>query len=160
MPYYEIRAFDQAEAETVAHWAQTKDDVWKLTGADEPLLTAAKVFAWSWETNFCFTLRCQGDLVAYAEIIEDEVENDVEIQHLLVAPDQRGKGNGKTMLLRLCAFLEEAKPYREVWFRAGRDNIAAAHCALSAGFEEDTTMSGPRYIWLKKTLNPHKSGDL
>jgi RimJ/RimL family protein N-acetyltransferase len=152
MPQFEIRPFSPKEAETVAHWVSDPEDVWRLTGNRDQVITGEKVIAWTWETNYTFTLRSFGDLIAYGEIVEDEVDNDVEIQHLLVAPDQRGKGFGAAMLSRLCAFLSAARPYQEVWIRVGRDNDAALRCVEKVGFIFQEAQSGPRYAWFKKSL--------
>jgi|HubBroStandDraft_2_1064218.scaffolds.fasta_scaffold950934_1 ribosomal protein S18 acetylase RimI-like enzyme len=152
MPQYEIRAFNMVDAETVAHWASTEIDVWRLTGESSSRLDPETVVAWSWETHFSFTLRYDGDLVAYAEVLEDDVDNDVEIQHLLVAPDFRGMGVGRAMLTRVCAFIAEGRPYKEVWMRVGRDNEPGARCALAVGFVLDEQQSGPRYGWYRKNL--------
>lgn len=152
MPQFEIRPFNPAEAETIAHWAVDMEDAWRLTGERGEPLTADRVVAWSWETNYSFTLRYRGDLVAYAEVLEDEVDNDVEIQHLLVAPDFRGKGMGRAMLDRVCEFISAAGPYPEVWMRVGRDNEPGARCATASGFTIDESLSGPRYAWYKRKL--------
>lgn len=151
MPSYEMRPFAMPEAERVASWAKTPEDVLHVTGAHGPL-TADDVAAWTYEADYCFTLRWNGDLVAYGEIVEDVVENDVEIQHLLVAPDMRSVGVGKALLSRLCAFLAGARPYEEVWLRVGHANAPAATCARAVGFEDAAGMSGPRYLWMKKRL--------
>ncbi len=149
---YEIRPFNAVEAHTIAHWAQTQEDLWSLTGQPETPLTADLVAAWPMEANFAFTLRYYGDLVAYGEIVEDEVEGDAEIQHLIVAPDMRRLGHGKAMLERLCQFLSEARPWPHVWVRVPRQHSASELCARSAGFEEQLHVSGPRFLWLKKQL--------
>lgn len=152
MSHFEMRPFAVAESEMIAHWATTQEDAWRVAGIEGGPLTADQVATWTMETNFAFTLRRDGDLVAYGEILEDEVEGDVEIQHLLVAPDMRRQGIGQAMLSRLTAFLSASRPYSEVWMRVGRDNEPAALCAHSMGFMEDEQMSGPRYLWLKKSL--------
>ncbi len=149
---FELRPLALPEAETVAAWAATPDEVRFLTGAESFPLTADDVAAWTYECDYALTLRRGGDLAAYAEIVEDVVEQDVEIQHLLVAPDLRSAGVGRAMLERVCAFLAEARPYPEVWLRVSRDNILAAACAAAAGFEVVAKMSGPRYQWYKKLL--------
>jgi RimJ/RimL family protein N-acetyltransferase len=162
MARFEMRPFVPAEAETIAHWATTPDDMWRLTGSHEFPLTAAQVVVWNYEASYTFTLRREGDLVAYGEIIEDEVDNDVEIQHLMVAPDMRRQGCGQAMLSRLCAFLAASRSFEEVWARVGRDNNPALHTAEAVGFQEDVQMSGERYRWLKKSLtrlSPEEQGD-
>jgi ribosomal protein S18 acetylase RimI-like enzyme len=151
---YDLRPFALPEAELVASWAATADEAWDVTGAREFPLTADEVAAWTYEADFAFTLRRDGDLAAYGEIVEDVVEQDIEIQHLLVAPDMRSVGVGKALLSRLCAVLAATRPYPEVWLRIGHDNAPAAACARAVGFEESPGMSGPRYRWLKKSLQP------
>jgi len=152
MPAFELRPFTLSEAEWVAGWAATPDDLRHVAASDDFPLTADQVAAWTYETDYVFTLRRAGDLVAYGEIVEDVVEGDVEIQHLLVAPDMRSVGIGKALLSRLCAFLAATRPYSEVWLRVGRENASAAACARAVGFEPVADMSGPRYLWLKKLL--------
>ncbi len=149
---FELRPLALPEAETVAGWAQDAADVRFLTGGEDFPLTAGDVAAWTYECDYALTLRRGGDLAAYAEIVEDVVEQDVEIQHLLVAPDLRSAGVGRAMLTRVCAFLAELKPYLEVWLRVHRENAPALACAAAAGFEAVEKMSGPRFFWLKKSL--------
>lgn len=152
MPRWEMRPFATAEAETVAHWAVTSQEAWQVTGDEEFPLTRDHVAAWPSEADHAFTLRRDGDLVAYGEIVIDEVEGDAEIQHLLVAPDMRRLGIGQAMLSRLSAFVAGLHPYPEVWARVSRDNESALHCVRAVGFEHVDAMSGPRYLWLKKPL--------
>jgi GNAT superfamily N-acetyltransferase len=97
----ELRPFAAAEAEQVASWAVSAEDCTSLTGSPSAV-SADDIALWTMEANWAFTLRLDGDLVAYGEIMEDEVEGDVEVQHLLVAPDMRGKGVGRTLLAHLC----------------------------------------------------------
>ena len=153
----ELRPLALPESHTVAAWAAKPEDARFLTGTDDFPLTADDVAAWTYECDYALTLRRDGDLAAYAEIVEDVVEQDVEIQHLLVAPDLRSAGVGRAMLSRVCAFLAEARPYPEVWLRVSRDNAPAAACAAAAGFEPVAKMSGPRYQWYKKSLT--RSGE-
>lgn len=156
MPTFEMRPLAMPEAELIASWAATPEDARALSASDEFPLTADQVAAWTYEADFAFTLRRDGDLAAYAEIVEDTVEQDVEIQHLLVAPDLRSAGVGRAFLSRLCAFLAVSKPYPEVWLRVGRDNVPAAACARAVGFEDIPAMSGPRFRWLKKSLQAER----
>ena len=152
MPAFEMRPLAMPEAELIASWAATPEDARALSASDEFPLTADQVAAWTYEADFAFTLRRDGDLAAYAEIVEDTVEQDVEIQHLLVAPDLRAAGVGRAFLSRLCAFLAASRPYPEVWLRVGRDNAPAAACARAVGFEDMPALSGPRFRWLRKSL--------
>lgn len=152
MPRFELRPFAMQEAETIAAWAVTSEEGRFLTGSEDFPLTADDVAAWTYEADYALTLRRDGDLAAYAEIVEDVVEQDIEIQHLVVAPDLRSDGIGRAMLLRLCTFLTEVRPYPEVWLRVSRDNTPATACATAAGFEAVANMSGPRYQWYKKNL--------
>ena len=152
MPTFELRPFTLPEAEWVAGWASTPAELREMAATDDFPLSADQVAAWTYEADFVFTLRREGDLVAYGEIVEDAVEGDVEIQHLLVASDMRSVGIGKALLSRLCAFLAATLPYPEVWLRVGRENLPAAACARAVGFEVEEKMCGPRYLWMKKSL--------
>ena len=151
-PAYELRPFAVPEAETIASWVSDAAEVRFVTGEGDFPLTPGDVAAWTYEADYALTLRRDGDLAAYAEIVDDVVEQDIEIQHLLVAPDLRSAGVGRAMLLRLCAFIAELRPYPEVWLRVSRDNLPAAACASAAGFVAEEKMSGPRYQWYKKSL--------
>jgi GNAT superfamily N-acetyltransferase len=151
MAHYELRPFGPVEAVAVASWAASPEDRQELGGAAYAL-TADDVTLWTLEANWSFTLFQDGLPVAYGEIIEDEVEGDVELQHLLVAPSLRRAGVGRALVSRLCTFLAASRPYREVWLRAGRQNAAMQCCACAAGFVEVADMSGPRFLWLKKSL--------
>lgn len=152
MPHFEMRPFAVAEADTIAHWIGSQEDAWRIAGLEEWPVTSQQIVQWTMETNYAFTLRRDGDLAAYGEILEDEVEGDVEIQHLLVAPDMRREGIGHAMVSRLVAFLAASRPYPIVWMRIGRDNQPGRNCARASGFEDDEAMSGPRYLWMKKSL--------
>lgn len=149
MALFELRPFALAEAGQIASWAQRAEDAWQVAGAREPL-TAADITRWTLETNYALTLRLDGDPVAYAEIVEDDVEGDAEIQHLLVAPAMRNRGVGRTMLARLCAFAHERLPYPEVWLRTRRDHPPTLRCARAAGFTPVEALSGPQYVWMKR----------
>ena len=151
MAHYELRPFGPAEAAMIAAWSASAEDREGLDGGQN-LLTADEVVFWSLEANWAFTLFRDGTPVAYGEIVEDEVEGDVELQHLLVAPRARRSGVGQALVSRLCAFLAASRPYPEVWLRAGRQNGAMQCCAHAAGFADVAEMSGPRFLWLKKSL--------
>ena len=151
MAHYELRPFGPPDAPTVASWAASPEDRQGL-GGDPDVLTADDVVLWTLEANWSFTLLHDGNLVAYGEVIEDEVEGDVELQHLLVVPSLRRAGVGRALISRLCAFLSATRPYREVWLRSGRQNGAMQCCARAAGFADVAEMSGPRFLWLKKSL--------
>ena len=75
----------------------------------------------------------------------------------IVAVTRRAAGVGRAFLSRLCAFLAASRPYQEVWLRVGRDNVPAAACARAAGFEDIPAMSGPRFRWLRKSLEPERA---
>jgi RimJ/RimL family protein N-acetyltransferase len=152
MPRFEMRPFALSEAERVASWAASPIDVRHVAPENLYPLSAADLASWIVESNFAFTLRCEGDLVAYGDLIEDEVAGDMEVGHLLVAPDMRGQGMGQALLSRLCAFAAASRPHDEIWFRVGHGNAPAAACARAIGFVDDDKVSGPRFQWMRKSL--------
>jgi ribosomal protein S18 acetylase RimI-like enzyme len=90
--------------------------------------------------------------VAYAEITEDEADKDVEIGHLIVAPNRIAAGVGLEMLVKLTERLKDAYPYDEVWASVNPRDDDATEFLASAGFEEAAEVSGPNALWMKKKL--------
>ena len=149
---YQIRPFELNDAFTVSQWASTAEDTEALDTEIEFPLTPAQVAAWFYQTSDAFILT-KGDVpVAYGEVLEDEVENDVEIQHLIVDPALRSTGVGQELVEKLCQFIAISRTYNEVWLRIRRGNIAAHKCAIRSSFTEIPEASGERFLWLKKSI--------
>ena len=153
---FQLRPFNLEDSPIVADWVSSPDDAYAVDSTSFYPLSADTVQGWRVESasDYAFILCLDGDMVAYGDIIEDEADKDIEIQRILVKPDMRDQGIGSALLSRLCAFLVESYPYTEVWMRVGRENVSAASCGRAAGFVEDDTHSGPKYIWMKRTLVP------
>ena len=153
---FQLRPFNLEDTETVAEWVNSPEDAYALDPTSFYPLSPDTVKGWRVESasDYAFILCLDGDMVAYGDIIEDEADKDIEIQRILVKPEMRDRGIGSVLLGRLCAFIVESYPYTEVWMRVGRDNAPAASCGRAAGFQQDDTHSGPKYIWMKRTLVP------
>ena len=77
--------------------------------------------------------------------VETEMKNDgVELTYIGVAPDQRGKGLGKTLLR---AFVEASRSggYRSVVLSVETDNTAAIRLYEKSGFKITNTFSEGHY---------------
>ena len=119
-------------------------------------LTADDVAAWTYECDYALTLRRGGDLAAYAEIVEDVVEQDVEIQHLSSLPICVRRAWAAPCLSASVTFLP--KPALPGSLAPGQPGQYAPPppAPTAAGFEAVAKMSGPRYQWYKKAASDPK----
>jgi [ribosomal protein S18]-alanine N-acetyltransferase len=104
-----------------------------------------------------FLLTVHGNLVGYGELWVDEAEGEVELAHLLVDPQQRGRGYGKALGELLTG---EAHSFGlDTVLRVDRRNDVAIRCYTSLGFarfsevEEAEWNAGQRreYAWMRHT---------
>ena len=129
-----LRPFSAGAAETVAGWGRGADEVRLWCGLDA--VSAATVAAWSTPPDVtAFLLLLGGDggePVAYGELWVDDEEREVELAHLIVAPDRRGRGLGRRLVAALA--VEARRHHPDVVVRVHPDNAAAQACYRGAGF--------------------------
>jgi ribosomal-protein-alanine acetyltransferase len=85
--------------------------------------------------HYLVATDAEGTVVGYAGLLAAEGGGEGDIQTIAVAPDARGRGVGRRLML---ALLEEARRRRarEVFLDVRADNPTAQSLYLSLGFEE------------------------
>lgn len=88
--------------------------------------------------------------VAYGEVWIDADAHDLELAHLVVAPEQRGRGLGRQLVDRLYECAQEIAPW-PVYIRVAPENTVALACYRGAAFKP-VGCPGPetdqRWTWL------------
>ena len=132
-----LRPFDPLYAAEIAQWVQTEDQLRWLAPSTVWPLTAAKVVGWKKPDGEAFLLTREGDSrpVGYGELNPMRGRADhLWLGHVVVRPDQRGRGTGQTLVR---ALLDRAF---DQLFAAGvslivfPDNGAALQCYRHVGF--------------------------
>ena len=98
MTLVSLQPFDVARAELVASWAVGDEVVRSWCAVDGDRVPADVVAGWSEADDVEAYLLADddGEPCAYGELWLDDEEGEVELARLLVAPEQRGRGVGKS----------------------------------------------------------------
>lgn len=156
-----LTPFDPASAALVASWAAGDASVVRAWIAIEADAVPAEVVAgWADEDDveaFVFSEAADGTPVAYGELWLDHDEGDVELAHLLVAPERRGQGVGRAFVRALAEHARRTHPELSlVLLRVQPENVRAIRAYAAAGFvdvpadEQVTWNEGQRatYHWM------------
>ena len=156
-----LMPFDPADAALVAGWAAGDESVvraWIALEADS--VPAEVVAGWSEADDveaFVFVDAADGPPVAYGELWLDREEGDLELAHLLVAPERRDQGLGRAFVRALADQGRHAHPeLSPVLLRVQPENTRAIRAYAAAGFvpvpadEQETWNQGQRatYHWM------------
>ena len=153
-----LAPFIPAHGDLVAGWAATPLDLDRWSSLDRA--PTAETFAgWLAEPGTHARLLIGDRPMAYGELWVSEEEDEVEFARLLVAPDCRSRGVGRT-LVRLLVEGSRGLPISTAWVRVVPENVAALRCYTAAGFshasievEAQLNAVQPRsYRWLSLTL--------
>ncbi|MEV7951751.1 GNAT family N-acetyltransferase [Streptomyces rubiginosohelvolus] len=152
-----LTPFSAADAAAVAGWPTTSEEVSMWCGRKEFPFEAEIVSSWSKDDDVhAYLLAVNGELVGYGEVWLDAEEEEVELARIIVAPDARGKGLGRSIVQGLLAHAQESG-YSDIFMRVYPNNEKALRCYLGAGFApvtpdvaENWNASQPvSYIWLQ-----------
>jgi ribosomal-protein-alanine N-acetyltransferase len=149
----DLRPFDPALADDVAAWAGSREE--RLAWCSRAEVDAATVRAWADEDDVATFLLLDGRTpIAYGEAWVDDEEGEVELARLIVRPDRRGEGVGRTLVEALVAHAHRLHPLATM--RVVPENAAARRCYAAAGFvrvgpeEEQAWNAGQptAYVWM------------
>lgn len=132
-----IRSFDPELCSVVAGWVSTHQEMLHLAPATGYPLTAAKVAAWKKPDGHVFQLTTVDDpgLLGYAEL--NPLQNDPTqywLGHVIVKPDQRGRGLGERFVRGLVKIGFELLGAHRISLIVFCDNPTAARCYERVGF--------------------------
>ncbi|HKD97062.1 MAG TPA: GNAT family N-acetyltransferase [Micromonosporaceae bacterium] len=150
----ELEPFDLPDAATVAGWSGSADE--SLMWCSRAEVTAEVVAGWSAEDGVvAYAMVDGGQLVAYGELWVDPDESEVELARLIVAPERRGRGDGRALVRALAG--EAVRRYPAVFMRVHPDNARALRCYAGAGFtpvsaaeaDEWNRAQPVAFVWLR-----------
>jgi len=129
--------FDPSYAAEIASWVTTPEEAHWLAPATDPPLTEAKVLGWieSGRRPFLFTREEERLPLGYGELnaMRGRVDH-LWLGHVVVRPDQRGKGTGGALVAALLAEAFGPQAVTRVSLIVFPDNTAALQCYVRAGF--------------------------
>jgi ribosomal protein S18 acetylase RimI-like enzyme len=149
--------FQEEHAEAVLGWVVSAEDA--LGWAEVPFLRIGPDLLASWHAQPgivpCVGLL-GGELCAYGHVWEDHAEREAEVGRVIVAPDRRRQGVGRTFAALLAAEATR-RGFQVILARSVRANRAAFACYRSAGFvrmdrEDEVAMNFDQtedYVWLQ-----------
>lgn len=139
---FHLGPFESADAADVSRWAKTAQELRWLAPSTAGPLTAEKVVNWKKPGGFAFVLRSgahpdAGSALpaAYGELNPMRLQPDhLWIGHLVVRPEQRGRGVGQVMVRALTdhAFCEVSAA--RVSLIVFPDNVTAIECYRRVGY--------------------------
>lgn len=140
----EVRArlepFESSAAELVASWIRSPQDAFWLAPRTPPPLGADKVRNWNRPGREPLLLRdLDADrLVAYGELNELNAERgEFWLGHLLVDPDQRGRGFGQRLTALLLDRAFTLRGARRISLVVFQENLGAIAAYRRAGMHDD-----------------------
>jgi ribosomal protein S18 acetylase RimI-like enzyme len=132
-----LHPFDPVRAALVASWAVGEEEVRSWWAADGDVVPAEAVAEWSETDDVEAYLFAEdaGPYVAYGELWLDHEEGDLELAHLVVAPERRGQGVGRALVQALAEQARHAHPELSlVVLRVQPENDQAIRAYTAAGF--------------------------
>lgn len=130
--------FDPELAPRVVSWIRDAREAAWLAPRTLPPITAEAVRAWGAGDDRHPQMLLENDQpVAYGEVnLLDPVRREYWLGHLLVDPDERGRGLGRRLTQGLVARAFRRHAATEVSLVVFPENIVAVQCYRSLGFQE------------------------
>jgi ribosomal protein S18 acetylase RimI-like enzyme len=154
-----LREFRGPDAQEVARWPGSPDEVRRWAGSDPGWPVDVAVFGrWHVDPDVRPYILCdEEEPIGYGEVWVDEPEQEVELARIIVSPDRRGNGKGRRLVRLL---LERAVLARlpDAFVRVVPENGAAIGCYRGAGFspvserEEFNRGQPVDYVWMHYPL--------
>ena len=149
--------FRDEHAETILGWVRSAEDA--LGWAEAPFLRIGPdvLDAWHAERGIVPCVAwLDRELCAYGQVWEDAVEREAEVGRVIVAPELRDRGIGRSFA-RLLAIEATRRGFGIVLARTTRPNRAAFACFRAAGFvrmdrADEVAMNADQvedYVWLE-----------
>lgn len=153
-----LAPFSAHLADTVASWAASPDELHWVAPSTQPPLTAEKVREWKRDEGHAYILCYEPNRapVAYAEL--NPMRRDPThfwLGHVLVCPQQRGRGIGLALVRKLIAVAFDELNSHRVSLVVFPENRAAIRCYAQAGMhcrgreQHQFNGRGPRFDLLR-----------
>lgn len=152
----ELVPFEREQAALVSSWAPTADEVRRWVSRDTVPVPPEAVVGWAdEEDSLTYVARVDDELVGFGQVWLEDDEDDAEVARVLVAPDHRGQGVGRALVLALADVAQRYKP--SVALRVAPDNAQAIRAYAAAGFarvtadeEREYNQGQPvEYVWMR-----------
>lgn len=151
----ELTPFHPSVAEEIATWARTPDETMAWCSSSVAPVASDVIAGWSAAADTQAHLLRDGErLVGYGEVWVDDEEGEVELGRIIIAPEERGRGLGRTLTRMLVA--AGRTHHRAVYLRVAPGNEAAVRCYRAAGFDrvDEATEAAwnegqpQNYVWM------------
>ncbi len=132
-----LRAFDPRYAAVIAQWVESQEELRWLAPSTKGPLTALKVSAWKRAGRRAFMLTADDapEPVGYGELSPMRADpTHFWIGHVIVRPDQRGRGAGRALVRALLDQSFRQLFAKRVSLVVFPDNKAAIDCYRRVGF--------------------------
>ncbi|MFI7072572.1 GNAT family N-acetyltransferase [Micromonospora sediminicola] len=132
-PSIRLTPYHPSAAEHIATWARAShySRGWLAPDTHE---AQALIARWHADPDVCPYLLNRGDRpVGYGELWVERDDDEAELAHILVAPQQRRRGLGRRLARELVRAARE-RGLHHITLRVMPDNTPAIDCYRSAGF--------------------------
>jgi ribosomal protein S18 acetylase RimI-like enzyme len=152
-----IGDFREEDAAIVVGWVQSAGE--SLAWASVPFLRLGPEILEEWHAQPgvvpCVGLL-DGKLCAYGQVWEDHAEDEAELARVIVAPEARGRGVGRSFVALLAAEARR-RGFRSIVTRVVRGERAAFATYRGAGFvrvdrDEETSLNLDQdhdFVWMR-----------